>query len=267
MSGGSQPLIPSTSFVYAEGRSIISALVRTAEARRCLPAMAFAILKLSYNEPGDSSLTGGICGTGFFIDSSTAVTAHHVLNGETLAPNVGYRHVLLWLISRNGAICRIERSALRLHPEIDTSVIRLPNPISGFPIYDVTPTAIAAGIRASGIGHKGNTMPSVEAEWQGRELVIRTADLMQSVLDREGHVKRPLTLDINARDVKMRGVQGFELSFGSQVGMSGGPVVDAESGCVLGMLSIGLPPDANVKTQTFAVSIDQIVERIGCNST
>jgi len=42
--------------------------------------MAFAILKLSYIKPGDSSLTGGICGTGFFIDPQTAVTAHHVLN-------------------------------------------------------------------------------------------------------------------------------------------------------------------------------------------
>lgn len=227
--------------------------------------MAFAILKLSYNEPGDSSLTGGICGTGFFLDSSTAITAHHLLNGETLEPNVGYRHVQLWLISRNGAICRIERSAVSLHPEIDTSVIRLPHPISGFPIYDVTPTAITAGIRVRGIGHKGNAMPSVDAEWQGKELVIRTADLTHLVLDRDGYVKRPLTLDINARDVKMRNVHGFELSFGSQVGMSGGPVVDAGTGCVLGMLSIGLPPDANVKTQTFAVSIDQIVERIRRN--
>lgn len=224
--------------------------------------MAFAILKLSYNEPGDSSLTGGICGTGFFVDSSTSITAHHVLNGETLTPNVGYRNVMLWLISRSGAICRIERSMVSLHPEIDASLIRLPNAMSGFPIYEVTPMAIASGIRVRGIGHQGNAMPSVDAEWQGTELVIRRADLMPLVLDRDGHVERLLTLHINAHDVKMRNVPGFELSFGSQVGMSGGPVVDAETGCVLGMLSIGLPPDANVKTQTFAVSIDQIVERI-----
>ena len=139
--------------------------------------------------------------------------------------------------------------------------------MSGFPIYDVTPLAIAAGVRVRGIGHKGGEMPSVDAEWQGTELVIRTADLTPLVLDRDGYVKRPLTLHINAHDVKMRDVHGFELSFGSQVGMSGGPVIDAESGCVLGMLSIGLPPDANVKTQTFAVSIDQIVERIRGSGT
>jgi Trypsin-like peptidase domain len=224
--------------------------------------MAFAILKLSYNEPGDSSLTGGICGTGFFLDSSTAITAHHVLQEETLAPNIGYRHVRLWLISRSGAVCRIERSAVSLHPEIDTSVIRLRNPVSGFTIYDVIPTAIEAGLRVRGIGHKGNGMPSVDAEWQGTELLIRQADLSQLILDRDGHVKRPLTLNINARDVKMLNVRGLELSFGSQIGMSGGPLVSAETGRVLGMLSIGLPPDANVKTQTFAVSIGEVVERI-----
>lgn len=229
--------------------------------------MAFAILKLSYNEPGDSSLTGGICGTGFFLDSSMAITAHHALNGQTLSPNVGFQHVLLWLISRSGAVCTIEHHAVTLHPELDVSVIRLPKPVSGFQVYDVTTKAIASGIRVRGIGHKGNTMPSVDTEWQGTDLAILAADLAQSVLDRDGYVERPLTLHINAHDVKMRDVSGFELSFGSQVGMSGGPVVDAETGCVLGMLSIGLPPDANVKTQTFAVSIVQILERIRLNCT
>ncbi len=221
--------------------------------------MAFAILKLSFNEPGDSSLTGGICGTGFFLDSTTAITAHHALNDLTLTPNLGYQHVRLWLISRNGGICRVEDSAVTLHPEIDTSVIRFPSPVSGFTIYDVTPMAVAVGNRVRGIGHKGNAMPSVDAKWQGTELVIQTADLMNLVLDRGGSVKRLVTLDVNAPDVKMLDVSGLELSFGSQVGMSGGPVIDAETGCVLGMLSIGLPPDVEVKTETFAVSIDEII--------
>ncbi len=229
--------------------------------------MASAILKLSYNEPGDSSLEGGICGTAFFLDPLTAITAHHALNGQTLAPNLGYRRVILWLISRSGAICRIETSAVSLHPEIDTTVIRLAKAMSGFQVHDVTTKPVTSGISVRGIGYQGNAMPSIDAAWQGEELVIRTADLMSLVLDRDGHVVRPLTLDVNARDVKMQDVPGFELSFGSQVGMSGGPVVDAESGCVLGMLSIGLPPDANVKTQTFAVSINSIAERIYRNLT
>ena len=229
--------------------------------------MAFSILKLSYNEPGDSSLSGGICGMGFFEDVSTAVTAHHVLNEATLAPNAGYENVLLWLISRNGPIRRIERSAVDLHPDIDTSVIRLKNPMSGFVVYDVVSGDISAGIAVRGIGYEGNAMPRIDAQWQGQELVIRTADLAQAIQDRDGHVERSLTLHINANDIKMQGVRGFELSFGSQVGMSGGPVVDVENDRVLGMLSIGLPADANVKTRTFAVSINEIMDRIRPNGT
>jgi hypothetical protein len=229
--------------------------------------MAFSILKLSYNEPGDSSLSGGICGTGFFVDASTAVTAHHVLNEATFAPNAGYGNIFLWLISRNGQIRRIERSAVDLHPDIDTSVIRLNNPMSGFMIYDVVSGDINAGIVVRGIGYEGNAMPRIDSQWQGRELVIHTADLAQAIQDRDGHVERSLTLHINANDIKMQGVRGFELSFGSQVGMSGGPVVDVINDRVLGMLSIGLPANANVKTQTFAVSIDEIMDRIRPNGT
>lgn len=224
--------------------------------------MAFAILKLSYNEPGDSSLTGGICGTGFFLDPSTAFTAHHVLNEETLAPNAGYRHVILWLILRSGPIYRIERSAVELHPEIDTTVIRFKNPVLGALIYDVARTKADAGISVRGMGYEGNVMPSIDAKWQALELVVQSANLADVVLDRDGYVKRLVTLDVTANDIKMVGVRGFELSFGSRVGMSGGPVVDLASGRVLGMLSIGLPADHNVKTETFAVSIEEIMERI-----
>ncbi|MCF8144780.1 MAG: serine protease [Deltaproteobacteria bacterium] len=224
--------------------------------------MAFSILKLSYNEPGDPSLTGGICGTGFFVDASTAVTAHHVLNEATLAPNAGYKNVLLWMISRNGPIRRIDQSCVDLYPDIDTSVMLLQSPQSDFVVYDVASRDINAGTAVHSIGYEGNAMPRIDAQWQGRELVIRSANLAQAIQDRDGHVNRSLTLHINANDIKMQDVRGFELSFGSQVGMSGGPVVDIENDCVIGMLSIGLPADVNVKTQTFAVSINEIMDRI-----
>jgi len=224
--------------------------------------MAFSILKLSYNKPGDSSLIGGICGTGFFVDASTAVTAHHVLNEVTFAPNAGYSNVLLWLISRNGQIRRIESSDVDRHPDIDTSVIRLKNPMSGFVIYDVVAGEINLGIAVRGIGYEGNAMPPIKAQWQAEDFVIETVDLARAIQDRDGHVQRSFTLNINANDIKMQGVRGFELSFGSQIGMSGGPVVDIENKHVLGMLSIGLPADANVKTQAFAVSIDEIMDKI-----
>lgn len=51
---------------------------------------AFAILKVSYNRIGETPVTGGICGTAFFIDEYTALTANHVLNRLNYKPNDGY---------------------------------------------------------------------------------------------------------------------------------------------------------------------------------
>lgn len=50
--------------------------------------MVYAILKLSYNEIGDTSLVGGICGSAFFISKQIALTAHHLLNKLNYSPNL-----------------------------------------------------------------------------------------------------------------------------------------------------------------------------------
>ncbi len=223
--------------------------------------MAFAILKLSYNQPGDSSLTGGICGTGFFVDSRAAITAHHCLNNETFRPNEGLQHALVWVIERSGTIRQIERGYTSLHPEIDTTTISFPDPVTGVKIYECSVGGVSAGLNVDGIGHMGNSMPKVNAEWQSSELIIQSASLASVARDMCGFVKRLLTPNIDANDIKMHGVRGFELSFGSQVGMSGGPVVDSATSRGLGMLSVGLPPDSDAKTETFAVSIDEILKR------
>ena len=229
--------------------------------------MAFAILKLSYKTPGDSSLTDGICGTGFFLNSRTAVTAHHVLNDETFTPNAGFRHALVWIVSRSGSILKIQRDSTSFYPHIDATVIAFQQAVRNVDIYQPS-GGVADGIEVSGIGHVGDLlMPLVDAEWQGSELTIRSADLTGLRRDTKGYVKRSLTFEINANDTKMHGVRGFELSFGSRVGMSGGPVVDGRTGNVTGMLSAGLPPDSMEKTQTFAVSIDEILKCCPANGT
>ncbi len=79
--------------------------------------MAFAIMKLSYNSPGDSRLTGGICGTGFFVDSRTAVTAHHVLNCKTFEPNASGYAVVSQLYFPGGTIMDYS-FATRSYPDL-----------------------------------------------------------------------------------------------------------------------------------------------------
>ena len=64
--------------------------------------MLAAIFKASYNSPGGSDLVGGVCGTAFFINEKTALTANHILNKEVFKPNDGFMYCKFWLILQNG---------------------------------------------------------------------------------------------------------------------------------------------------------------------
>jgi hypothetical protein len=166
------------------------------------------------------------------------------------------------MISRGGAIAPIDPEVVEFHPDIDVSTIRTDFSLSGFTIYESESADVSSDCEVSGIGH-ADFMPQVDAKWDHEKLLIEAADLSLGVCDRDGRVLRQFPISIEAKDVAMREILGFELSFGSQIGMSGGPVVDKETGRVIGMLSFGLPPDEPVKTHTFAVSITEIYERIG----
>lgn len=223
--------------------------------------MSFAILKLSYNHPGESSLTGGICGTGFFIDHSTAISAHHVLNIDTFTPNAGFRYCQVWILSRNGLIAPINQHLLKRHPEIDTTVVKFDKPQSRIKVYALADHRPGVGTEVYSIGHIGNMMPQVEAHWPEKSLKITEAKLDSVACDKTGYIKNILTLNVNAQDVQLQNTTGYELSFGSQVGMSGGPLINKETNEVIGLLSLGLPMDASIKTQTFAVSIGEVKKR------
>jgi len=224
--------------------------------------MAFAILKLSYNQPGESPLTGGVCGTGFFIDDSTAVTAYHVLSERTFKPNTGFRYCCFWILSRSGLVAQLDQYSLQGYPEIDTTAFRFDEPQLGITVYTPPSHKPEIGTEVCGIGHIGNEMPQVRARWEGQSIVITHVDLDSVICDEIGHIIRIARFDVNAQDARLKNVAGYELSFGTNVGMSGGPLVDQRTGQALGLLSFGLPPDSYTKTQTFAVAMDEIQRRI-----
>jgi hypothetical protein len=222
----------------------------------------FAVLKLSYNNAGDAAVTGGVCGTGFFVGPGTAISAYHVLNKTTFTPNPGYRWCQVWLAIRRGHIFPIQYRQISAHPEFDATVIRIetaePKAVDWSHYVDGG-TLVGRAVQA--FGHIGNKMPKLDGvEWRAGSLHIQSADLDPVVFDRSGRVSKDLLLSVQANDVRLERVKGFELSFASRVGMSGGPVVDTTSGELMGMLSIGLPPDAPTKTQTFAISMEQILQ-------
>jgi hypothetical protein len=148
--------------------------------------MSFAILKLSYNRPGESSLTGGICGTGFFINNSTAISAYHILNEDTFTPNSGYRFCHVWILSRNGFITSLNRDSLKSYPEIDTAVLKFQKPLSGYDIYTLADNSPEAGTGVYSIGYIGNIMPKIEVYWQEGSLIITNCNLSPVSCDKHG---------------------------------------------------------------------------------
>jgi len=224
--------------------------------------MSCAIVKLSYNNSGDSSLSGGICGTGFYVNNNTAITANHVLNKNTFIPNQGFCHAMVWLISRKGNIHALKKNNITAFPEIDTTIIKTNTNITDTDIYILNDQRLAAGSPVFASGHTGNTMPQINAGWEGTSLCIYSVNLRSVASDTEGQIARLVTMTVNANDIKMQNVQGFELSFGSCIGMSGGPVLYKNTNLVVGMLSIGLPPDVSEKTATFAVAAYEIKKRL-----
>lgn len=224
--------------------------------------MVFAILKLSYNDIGDSTLEGGICGTGFFIKERTAVTAYHVLNTNTFQPNAGHRNCKVWLLSRSGSTLRLSLENVAEIPEADTSIINVDERPIDLPVYTCDQNDVDVGRAVKGLGHIGNSLPQLQAAWEANGLAIKNGDLTSVTSDMKGKIVNRFMCSVTAQDVNLQGIKGYEVSFGSRTGMSGGPLLDARTNNVLGLLSFGLPPDAAEKTKTFVVLIDEILKRI-----
>ncbi len=209
--------------------------------------MVFAILKLSYNNPGETTITGGICGSGFFVSNKLAVTAHHVLNSATLSPNIGNRFCQLWLLSRNGSVVPFDGGNIEMYPSIVTSIIRFEKPLPGLTDYAISSYQPKLGDKVIGKGHIGNSMPQVEANWVNSSLVITAGNLQRSLCDRKGNITGIQNFTVNANDVKIKDVRGFELSFGSRIGMSGGPLLHKNKPASTGICGHNLAPAIEVE--------------------
>lgn len=90
----------------------------------------FAVVKISYNTPGETPVTGGICGSAFLINDSTVITANHVLNSKNYAPNAGFKLVQYWLLNRGKIlIIPLFKDYLKSIEEIDATIITLPESV------------------------------------------------------------------------------------------------------------------------------------------
>ncbi len=223
--------------------------------------MTGIVLKLSYNNIGETPLTGGICGSFFFVRPDLTVTANHVLNKINFKPNEGFSKCQFWLIAQPDIVIELTADDLIEYPEIDTTLIKLRKEFS-VGIRKVSSTDIEAGQQCINEGFVGGQMPVLNAGWGATGLLISSCSYNGTVANGDGYIKSKRVMTILAADIKMTDIKGFETSYSGIIGMSGGPLINKQTDEIIGLMSIGLPADVQVKQSLFAVSINEIKEKI-----
>ena len=182
--------------------------------------MTLAVLKLSYNSPGEPTVTGGICGAAFLIGRRTAVTAHHILSSDSFGPNPGYRKCQYWILSRNGKRYELNKSRLSGYPSIDTTVIRFSTSLE-LPHFRMASKAPSVGesLRNEGYVEK---MPRIEATWEGQRLRIRRHDLSTVIAGGGGHIEFLGKITLSSNDVNLNNIEVIKTSYPGCKGMSVG---------------------------------------------
>jgi len=220
-----------------------------------------AIFKASYNVSGDAGVRGGICGTGFFVDSKTVLTTYHNFSRDKFKPSLGYSHCQFWLIPQNDTI-PIEKVYISDYPEFDTVVIKLPEGQGISRVLKLSNTNPIKGERCFNVGYFSSEgiYPelNVTLDRSSNGLSITKIDLCNQVIRGEGIVETVFIETKNYNDVKLKGKEVIKLSYGGRKGMSGGPLIRAATGEVIGIMSYGLPQNAVEKDHVFAVSVREL---------
>lgn len=222
--------------------------------------MTGLVLKLSYNYIGETPV-GGICGSFFFIRENLAATAHHVLNTNDFKPNDGYLNCQYWLIVEPDIAIELNRQDLIEFPEIDSTAIKFDRKFN-ISIRKIATTLSQAGQPCLSEGFSGGQMPEVIASWGSKGLIIKGCNYNNTSANGIGYIKSIKTLNVNSADLKMQNIQAFETSYGGTQGMSGGPLIDKESNEIIGLMSMGLPADNQIKQTLFAVDIGYIMAKL-----
>ena len=222
---------------------------------------AFAIVKLSYNSPGETPVTGGICGSAFLINDTTAITAYHVLN-KNIKPNNGFKHCQFWLIKRtNKLIIPLNKEFFKYFPNIETTIIKLNYPLTKTNKIKLKKNNFNINDPVYNIGHVGGAMPIINAEWVNNILVIHDYSLSNVKSDSIGSIKTIKNCTVHTNDVNLNNIIVIQPSFKAIQGMSGGPLINKNSNKLVGLMSFGLPADSVRKDVVFAISVNEIIRK------
>jgi V8-like Glu-specific endopeptidase len=218
----------------------------------------FAIMKISYNAVGESTIVGGICGTAFLINNSTFITAYHVLN-RSAKPNPGYLFCNYWLLSRNNhSVIPIEIANLEEHSDSEFTLIHLRDPIHSVVTLNPVQDEVKIDDDIFSIGYSANTMPVKNILWTNDSLHIQDYSLDNTKADNQGKVKYINKMTVNAIDVRLNNIEVIQPTFGARIGMSGGPLLKKTTNTLIGLMSFGLPADKEFKEVVYAISVNEL---------
>jgi hypothetical protein len=105
-------------------------------------------------------------------------------------------------------------------------------------------------------------MPLLNITWGSSGLIISSCNYNHTSVHVQGHIKSLPIITIFANDIKLNNIKGFETSYGGVIGMSGGPLIVTESDEIIGLMSIGLPPNLKMKKTLFAISLNEIMPKV-----
>lgn len=219
--------------------------------------MAFAIIKLSYNKIGENNVEGGICGTGFFISPNTFITANHVFNTPSYKPNPGFEKCQYWLASRKGEIIELKNITIQNLPEIDSTIIKFSNNVSD-DVVTIERSLPNPNDRIFNLGFLPK-MPQLDPKWTHKGLVLLSADFKDTISDGLGTIASIKKATIKSNDVNLEDITLIMTSYCGEVGMSGGPLFNINNH-VVGLMSLGFPPDAPQKKYLGAIWIGEILK-------
>jgi len=217
--------------------------------------MVWAILKISYN-PLTNKAEGGICGSAFFITRRNFISAHHCFNEMTFRPNEGFPKVKVFLANDRGKIIQ-GIQIKRLVPEYDLAVGEVDRYYGSIEICKIG-HRFNTGDLVQNIGYPKRGLIKCELRMIGSDLVVRKISLKKEIQD--GKIEAVMKVDINARDVQIKHKELIMLSYSSEVGFSGGPLLLKNSREVIGMMSLVIPEDINPKRPAMAIKLNDVLQ-------
>ncbi|WP_445666294.1 S1 family peptidase [Fodinibius sp. AD559] len=235
----------------------------------------FAVCKASYSwipiptSPGRAkpNAVGGYCGAAFFVNSSTAISALHVLNSPTFKPNHGRNHAQVWIISPDNHIVEINESMIDPYPDLDLAILNIKDSLPRSVQLKLASEAPEQGEKIYNLGYPNTGSPnvnfSVNNSTLGQPKIDLTGGNLNSDIIRSNGVIDSIEKEsVMANDMSLNNVEIIRTSYGGSVGMSGGPLIRQRDQNVVGFMSHGYPPDKTDKNVLCAISVTEFRNHI-----